>query len=260
MDLLSLHALLGIGRLEQELWPIIDYDFKTNAFCQGNTAIRSHPLCPMSFTQPRQPGTSAAPPLSPLDAPIQPIVHRLQELLQIRPVASAQFLWHKLGSRCNVDDFYRALPYCGYVFQDGPWKGALIRFDVDPRLEAAYRKYQTIYLPINYDPIVFGADGMINLLVGFPAHRAAHRQCHIFDGRTIVAGIRSWQLCDVTDDQLSRVMSTKNLRMAPHPTTGFFFTGTWAKMWEIMSDKLICLRDGCPPRQRRLRETAFDPR
>ncbi|KAL2846709.1 hypothetical protein BJY01DRAFT_247136 [Aspergillus pseudoustus] len=244
---LSLCASLGIGRPEQELWPLIHFDFETNAFFQENTVIgKLHPLRLMSFTQLRQPGTPVVPHLSPEDASLELIIRRLQELLQIRPVASAQCLWNKLEFRCDIDNFYRAPPYCSYVFQDVLWKGALIRFDVDPRQDPVYRKYQTIYLPINYDPIVFRADGIINLIVGFPPHRAAHRQCHIFDGQTIIAGIQSWQLCDVIGNQLPRVVSTENLRKAPHSTTSFFFDGTWAKMWEIMRDKLICLRDNCP--------------
>ncbi|KAL2814115.1 RNA polymerase III transcription factor IIIC subunit-domain-containing protein [Aspergillus granulosus] len=247
MSSLSLRASLGIGRSEQELWPIIDFDSNTKVFPQENAVVgKLRPLRIISFTQPHESGISFTPHSIPEDALVRGIICRLQELLQIRPVASAQFLWNRLNIRCDEVDFYSALSYCGYIFHDGPWKGALIRFDVDPRLDPVYRKYQTIYLPINYDPIIFGADGTLNLLVGFPAHRPAHRHCHLFDGQTITAGVQSWQLCDVTDDQLSRVISTENFRTAACDTTGYFFNGTWAKLCEIMYDKLICLRDSSP--------------
>jgi general transcription factor 3C polypeptide 5 (transcription factor C subunit 1) len=247
MSSLSLRDSLGIGRSQQEVRPIIDFDSQAKGFRvrrEKTVMIMPGPLQIISFAQQHIPGTLSARQSIPEDASVENIIGRLQEALQIRPVASVQFLWNEFDTEPSEDAFYKALSYCGYVFQNGPWKGSVVRFDVDPRMNPAYRKYQTIHLPVNEDPIVFGADGTLNLLVGFSAHRPAHRQCHIFDGQTITAGVQSWQLCDITDNQLSRVISTETFHMVPCEATGYLLNGTWVKLEQIMWDKLICLRDG----------------
>ncbi|KAL5339353.1 RNA polymerase III transcription factor IIIC subunit-domain-containing protein [Aspergillus crustosus] len=199
----------------------------------------------MSFEELFAPKTCRGHPKIPEGTRVRDIIRSVQELLEIRPVASAQFLRNNTEVECE-NDFHKALPYCGYVCRDGPWKGALIRHGIDPRSDPKYRMLQTIYLPINCDPIIFGSEGTHNLLVGFPGHRGPRKDCHLFDGQGITAGVQSWQLCDLVDDQLARIVATEKLRAFPCKETGFFFSGTWAKLWEIMGDKIICLRDNCP--------------
>ncbi|OJZ83216.1 hypothetical protein ASPFODRAFT_106563, partial [Aspergillus luchuensis CBS 106.47] len=149
----------------------------------------------------------------------------------------------------NVSNLYEALPFCGYAFRDGPWKDALIAFDFDPRYNPRSRIYQTIALEMSYDPILAPdvvksmGDGMQISLPYFGAE--GDLNSHIFSGRTIHPESQIWQICDITDVLLRRVISTTALRHRACQKTGFYHNGTIAKIMIIMRDKLECLRDGC---------------
>jgi general transcription factor 3C polypeptide 5 (transcription factor C subunit 1) len=66
---------------------------------------------------------------------------------------------------------------------------------------------------------------------------------HIFNGTKFVADDNTWQICDITDEILQRVIATSEVRLNFSNKTGFFMNGTMAKIMVIMRDRLLCIRD-----------------
>ncbi|OGM46948.1 hypothetical protein ABOM_004418 [Aspergillus bombycis] len=69
-------------------------------------------------------------------------------------------------------------------------------------------------------------------------------ESHIFAGKKLFTDDNVWQYCDISDDQLHRIWSTTTIRPNFCPRNGFFYNGTNAKLWEIMTDKIMIIRDG----------------
>ncbi|KAB8224671.1 hypothetical protein BDV33DRAFT_188005 [Aspergillus novoparasiticus] len=151
----------------------------------------------------------------------------------------------------DLSSLSEAPPYCGYSFTDGPWKHALVALGIDPRQGPEYRIYKTYNFPYNYDPIIADPSFTSSLTVdiSFPREvRTNHgNDSHIFDGYLLFNDDNVWQYCDISDDQLRRIWSTTTIRHSFCPRNGFFYNGKTAKLWEIMTDKVLTIRDGEEP-------------
>jgi general transcription factor 3C polypeptide 5 (transcription factor C subunit 1) len=162
--------------------------------------------------------------------------------MQTRPIATARVLRNVVYFK-EATDFYRAFPYCGYSFSDGPWVDTLIAFNLDPRRDPQYRIYQTIAFDDTYDPVILLGSTQVSPHFG----KKSDKRSHIFDGKLIVPDSKIWQFWDIVDDQLQRILSTTEIRHDLCAKNGFFHIGTIAKLQIIMNDKIICLRDGLLP-------------
>ncbi|OJJ03743.1 hypothetical protein ASPVEDRAFT_30241 [Aspergillus versicolor CBS 583.65] len=183
------------------------------------------------------------------DAQMGITTHEIQQLLHRRPVVTVRVLldWMSSASRADIE---RALPLCGYMFKDGPWKKALIKFGVDPRSSPEFRHYQTIMMEMDFDPVVECGkyDGAKNRELIFPQFLKGEDNIpHVFSGTKFVPDNNIWQICDITDALLRRIVSTSNVCSEVDHIDGFFWNGTMAKLEVIMRDKLVCIRDGGTP-------------
>lgn len=176
-------------------------------------------------------------------------VHEIQQLLDRRPVVTVRVLLDWISSTCRMD-IERALPLCGYMFEDGPWKKALIKFGVDPRAGPEFRHYQTVTFEMNFNPIVERGehDWEKSGELAFPQLlKGDDNVPHVFGGRKFVPDDNSWQICDISDVLLHGIVATNDIRSAATLNAGFFWNGTMAKLEVIMRDKLVCIRDGGTP-------------
>lgn len=166
------------------------------------------------------PTVPAEPPpgLTPLDetnAYLRQAVKNIAELLNIRPVVTRRVAMNLIdwGSESL---FKEATQYVGFSFKSGPWRDALVKYGIDPRTDPQYRIYQTLsFQLLSKDLIVAEAkktpDGK-NAWVRSERYRKDKEPSHIFDGKGITTNGKTWQICDITEPLIRRLLDTDNLR------------------------------------------------
>ncbi|ORY03306.1 RNA polymerase III transcription factor IIIC subunit-domain-containing protein [Clohesyomyces aquaticus] len=181
---------------------------------------------------------------------IQSLVARIRAVLAQRPIATRHFLYNTLGW-AKRDRIREAAVYCGYFFETGPWREALIAFGLDPRTDPKWRWYQTISF-LSYQKGGTGApartmktwDHWVRNLKNV-SKKELERQ-HIFDGKSVSTTGNTFQFCDITDPLLVSILSTEDIRETCAPTFhGWYHVGTWAKATVILKDKINTLNS--PP-------------
>ncbi|EMD67312.1 hypothetical protein COCSADRAFT_136157 [Bipolaris sorokiniana ND90Pr] len=180
---------------------------------------------------------------------MQSLIANIRSLLLGRPIVTRQLLYNRLGWSKRTK-LRQAAIYCGYFFESGPWREALVRWGVDPRKDPEYRKYQTVSF-LSY------------LKSGISKHRAVFDQHvmklakmspeeleseHTFDGVHVSQTGNLFQFCDITDPLISKILSTKDIRTTCAPTfQGWYHVGTWAKATVILKDKMNTIIGGEKP-------------
>lgn len=184
----------------------------------------------------------------PSDPILNSLVNDCLKALSTRPIWTRRALINHLGEAPGIYLLKVALQYCGYQFRSGPWRDAIIRFGVDPRTAPSYRIYQTMFFKLFDEPQRIPGQPWMDVRSEYTRkeqRRATHHTSHIFDGKTLNMDGKVWQVCDVTDPLLTRLLATEELRTdVPHPTEGWFYNGTWAKVKAIMRLKIAGIRQG----------------
>ncbi|OJJ74691.1 hypothetical protein ASPBRDRAFT_458557 [Aspergillus brasiliensis CBS 101740] len=181
-----------------------------------------------------------------LNDTVRKMARRIHNILEHRPIVTIRVIKGHVQLR-HQNDLREALPFCGYMFANGPWKKASIKFGVDPRARPDFRFYQTISFRMEFDPVVEPGkhDWSRKGVFAFPQLLEGNDNIsYIFNGKKFLADDNTWQVCDITDPLLQRILSTEQLRSKISPQDGFFCNGTMAKLEIIMQDKLVCIRDG----------------
>jgi general transcription factor 3C polypeptide 5 (transcription factor C subunit 1) len=194
------------------------------------------------------------------------MVSRVRKLLETRPILTRRYMLNTIKST-SQDDLRQSLQHCGYHFVTGPWKDCLIAFGVDPRADPQLRMYQTLtfqvqfqsrYAPrdewvdqrtVQHSYVAASASASLNPNTNPPTAAAPEKPAsHLFDGTTVIPDGKVWQLCDITDAQLRRVLDAAPLRATCDVRIdGWFRNGTMAKVRGVMKDKLERIRKGEPP-------------
>lgn len=191
--------------------------------------------------------TQASAPINAVtDTSVKETIQEIQQFMRNRPISSFNVIRNHLRSR-EERLLQKALPYCGYMLSTGPWKNSVVRFGIDPTSSPEYRFYQTVTLDIDFDPIVEVAnhDAVEKANLNFTQFLSdKHTVSHSFDGKRLVLGHGTWQICDITDPLLRRIVQSCRIRHQVHKNDGFFWNGTLAKLEVIMRDKIINIRDG----------------
>jgi general transcription factor 3C polypeptide 5 (transcription factor C subunit 1) len=134
-----------------------------------------------------------------LEQKIQRIIKRLRVELERRPVMVRRVQVNFSGARGGDEKF--AWAYLGYTFREGPFKDALVKFGVDPRSDPKYREYQTFSLQI---PEMEKRTRLLRIQGG---QKSLGRQdTHIFDGNEWFTDGKVWQVCDMQDPVLRRII------------------------------------------------------
>ncbi|CAK7567594.1 MAG: tau 95 subunit of transcription factor TFIIIC [Sporothrix epigloea] len=171
-----------------------------------------------------------------------------------------------------------------YQFKGGPWRDTLVRYGVDPRTDPAYRQYQTMQFKLHkyedrrtaYWHTVeedVGAESRATTAEG-GARRGKHvatplesaeaaaagggaatasgssvlhhrKDTHVFDGRSYCDDGKVWQVCDLHDNVLAKLLSEAPIRSeCERMGAGWYRQGSWAKARAIMKTKLLAIRFG----------------
>jgi general transcription factor 3C polypeptide 5 (transcription factor C subunit 1) len=135
-----------------------------------------------------------------LDPIVQRIIKRLRVELERRPVMVRRVQVNFSGARGGEEKY--AWAYLGYTFREGPFKDALVKFGVDPRSHPKYREYQTFSLQI---PEVEKRTRLLRLQ-GVRKGLLGRQDTHIFDGNEFFTDGKVWQVCDMRDPVLRRII------------------------------------------------------
>jgi len=192
---------------------------------------------------------STLPPESSLTPYIQTLVAQIRAELKKRPIITRHLLYNKIGWNRRTR-LRQAAVYCGYFFESGPWREALVAWGVDPRKDPMYRKYQTVSFS-SYSKGSRGRHGKT-----FDEHVAKLSQMtgkeletqHVFDGKTVSDTGSLFQFCDLTDPILANMVATEDIRSTCAPTfQGWYHVGTWAKVTVVLKDKMNTILAGQEP-------------
>lgn len=180
---------------------------------------------------------------------MQTLIQQIRDELLRRPIITRHLLYNKLGWDKRTK-LRQAAIYCGYFFESGPWREALVRWGVDPRKDPAYRKYQTVsflsYLKTGTSRHHKEFDQHVTQLSRMSAEQL--RTEHTFDGVNISRTGNLFQFCDITDPVIAKVLATSNIRTTCAPTfQGWYHVGTWAKATVILKDKMNAIIGGEEP-------------
>jgi general transcription factor 3C polypeptide 5 (transcription factor C subunit 1) len=186
---------------------------------------------------------------------IEGIIADINDLLDDRPVATIRYIRARLEHR-TAEEIQAAVRYCGYEFRSGPWKKAIVQFGYDPRRVPIARFYQTVVFDMNFNPVVDinewperrkellrKYEG--NLKLAFPQFLPASDNIpYCFNGKKFRTDDNIWQICDIEDGLLRKIIETTDIRGRATEQHGFFWNGTIAKLMIIMRHKIINIRDG----------------
>jgi general transcription factor 3C polypeptide 5 (transcription factor C subunit 1) len=205
-------------------------------------------LKPTDATVPMGP-KDTLPPESSLTPYLQTLINQIKALLKERPIITRHMLYNKLGwdKRTRLR---QAAVYCGYFFESGPWREALVKWGVDPRTDPQYRIYQTVSF------LSYKKRGTARHFTEFDKHvqqlsRMTTEQLenkHTFDGVHASDTGNTFQFCDITDPLIAKILATNDVRTTCAPTfQGWYHVGTWAKATVILKDKMNAIIGGERP-------------
>jgi general transcription factor 3C polypeptide 5 (transcription factor C subunit 1) len=217
------------------------------------------------------------PALPPPDPILQSLLTDLRVALTERPVWTRRAILNRIPrSNPGIYLLKPAIQYVAYQFRGGPWRDAIVRYGIDPRSSPEYRIYQTLFFKIvEYPPQPATSDKQQQQqqqLTRQPWHnkrseytRKAHPDTlgpnsHIFDGKGVSLDGKIWQVCDITDPLLARLLSTPVLRSTCDlHSDGWFCNGTWAKVRAVMRTKITAIRLGREMLESDFRQTLLMP-
>ncbi|KAF1996461.1 hypothetical protein P154DRAFT_566058 [Amniculicola lignicola CBS 123094] len=177
---------------------------------------------------------------------VRRMIRRIRYEMKYRPIITRRVLFNRCGwSKRQL--IRNAAVYCGYFFDTGPWREALIAWGLDPRKDPDYRKLQTI----SYSS--FGRTGDTRTAMFWSQHVSWLAQIppeklvgeHLFDGHNVSQTGSIFQFCDILDPQIRRILDTHDIRKKCAPGfQGWYHAGTWAKATVILKHKMnILIRD-----------------
>jgi general transcription factor 3C polypeptide 5 (transcription factor C subunit 1) len=172
------------------------------------------------------------------------VVDKLKEALNERPVWTRRALGNRVGHEELPVAISTALHHVAYQFKGGPFRDTIIKYGVDPRTDKEYRKYQTLFFQM-YEEDRGPQKQWKDMRTAIPLVRNIIRtdtSTHIFDGKTLALDGKVWQLCDITDPLLRRIIDNAQLREYDAKGDGYFCNGSWAKIQAIMKTKFLAIR------------------
>lgn len=179
------------------------------------------------------------------------IITQIKKLFVERPIWTRRAIINRINYTMNEATMHfikLAIPYVGYRFNGGPFRDAIIKFGLDPRKDPKYRMYQTIYFQLVErevkDP---GAPwkGIRKSTKVKKSQKSNDKLSHFFDGRSVAIDGKIWQMCDVSDPLLARMIKEAPIaEIFDAKNDGWFCNGSLAKIRAIMKVKIIALQTG----------------
>ncbi|EPX74793.1 transcription factor tfiiic complex a box associated subunit sfc1 [Schizosaccharomyces octosporus yFS286] len=159
---------------------------------------------------------------------VQEVIDAIKPLFHDRP------MWTRRALLNHIDPSYLhylkfALPYISYLWSSGPFRDTYTIFGYDPRKDPKAAAYQALFFKLRLNK-----------------NQKGHKT-HTFDGKTLYPLNRIYQICDITDPQISSLLQDSPLRPDCHRETGWYRSGRFYKIRDLMREKLYALIEGRQP-------------
>jgi len=137
-----------------------------------------------------------------LDSFHKECVDHLRALFEQRPIWTRRALYNNFPKHLQTMVRF-SMAHVAYMWRAGPWRDTCVMYGVDPRSDPKYRFYQSVFFQIE-----------THKSKSRPSYQSGNSidNSHIFDGERLIRDGRCFQLCDVTDPLLQRLINTPNLR------------------------------------------------
>ncbi|MCJ1247911.1 tau 95 subunit of transcription factor TFIIIC [Trapelia coarctata] len=184
------------------------------------------------------------PPIDSLDPALRRLVTKLEELLLERPIWTRRAITNQIYEP-GFDNIGKQLfQYVAYMFVSGPWRDALVKYGVDPRTDPKYRIHQTMVFQFETE----AKEKIKQSRGGFKERKKPadlDRRSHIFDGINVSVEGRVYQVCDILDPMVQKMLATPDIRERCHiEADGWYHNGTLAKAKVITKAKMVYIREG----------------
>jgi general transcription factor 3C polypeptide 5 (transcription factor C subunit 1) len=192
----------------------------------------------------------SAPPLEAEAEEFRHLVTILRTIFEQRPIWTRRGIANQLPANAPIFLAKYAIGYVAYAMRSGPWRDCYVRLGIDPRSDPSYRKYQSLMLQL-----ISSKKSSMEIKKYEAASQAWHvdpdQKSHIFTGkgRVPVDG-RSWQLCDLHDPILKRLVDIPDLQLretCEYRYFGWYQNGTWCKLKIVLKAKLDFMLEEVPP-------------
>ncbi|KAI0123059.1 putative RNA polymerase III transcription factor subunit [Xylariales sp. AK1849] len=169
------------------------------------------------------------------------LLDRMKAAMEERPIWTRRALVNRISPYYSDNSLKIGVQLVGYQFNGGPWRDAVIRYGVDPRPDPAYRVYQTLAFKLHeFPPDSTVRDGVIRRM-----GKEEGRYSHLWNGESYCTDGKFWQLCDITDPRLRKMIDEAPLRQeCDIKADGWLHGGTWAKIKAFMKAKMIAIKAG----------------
>jgi len=160
------------------------------------------------------------PPIKSLDPTLRRLVKKLEELLQERPIWTRRAISNQISEQGFGSVGRQLFQYVAYMFVSGPWRDALVKYGLDPRTDPKYRIYQTMVFQFETEAKEkIRQRGGNQTSGGFKEGKRPadlDRRSHIFDGITVPVEGRVYQVCDILDPMVQKMLATPDIRKQCH--------------------------------------------
>ncbi|KAJ1329620.1 general transcription factor 3C polypeptide 5 (transcription factor C subunit 1) [Microdochium nivale] len=180
-------------------------------------------------------------------APVKESVLRpIQEAFEERPIWTRRALSNRLRGLVTENQMKIGIPLVGYQFRGGPWRDAVIKYGIDPRSDPKYRNYQTLQFKLVRNVVGQTKLPWQTIRKGQTKHYAVDNvQSHLWDGESYSTDGKFWQICDVTDPYLRRMLDAAPVRPeCDLPESGWYYKAFWAKVKLFMKAKMVAIKHG----------------
>ncbi|KAI8800362.1 RNA polymerase III transcription factor IIIC subunit-domain-containing protein [Cladochytrium replicatum] len=188
------------------------------------------------------------------------ILDRYRELFESRPVWLRLPLLNTLKTKEEMDSFKLVVPLVAYVMQKGPWRETWVRYGYNPTKDKNARFFQLFdmrnvktaartprasrmrgYASVDVPkPIEGGASSLGEAIARSQETKSSDSSTsHIFDGVSYNDSVGFYQLIDVTDPDLTKMINTKkNIRKICDEKDGWFERSHFENMREVLKKKI----------------------
>ncbi|KAI1639734.1 RNA polymerase III transcription factor IIIC subunit-domain-containing protein [Biscogniauxia mediterranea] len=175
------------------------------------------------------------------------LLDQLNNIMAQRPIWTRRALLNHIHGTYTESVLKFAIQLVGYQFRGGPWRDAIVKYGVDPRSDPKYSVYQTLAFKLARNTV-----GMVKLPWQTirkgqvqKHNKNQDRNSHMWDGESYSTDGKFWQICDITDPFVLRM-----IKQAPLQTecdlneAGWYPIGMWRKIKVVMKAKMVAIKKG----------------
>lgn len=196
------------------------------------------------------------------DPHVRAVMGELKAAMDERPAWTRRSMFNRLSSAVSSlpksgNIIKHCIQYAGFQFRGGPWRDSLVKYGVDPRLDAKYRVYQTLIFKLHKRQVgnvggswqsvrrkevstLSGSFGRYWKGVDDGVDRS---DGHKFDGTSFSTDGKVWQVCDISDPLLKRLFDEAvPLPECDFEKSGWYSPVLWCVAKAIMKRKMLAIR------------------